>query len=238
MDSSSNPLEKSTIVDPPRREALPSLLEKVKEFARCQMAKYDNSHDFNHLLRVERISLKIAKGENYQGDLEFLRIAVFLHDVGDHKYTGNDTDGPKMVRSFLESINYPEDKIKRVCFIHQEISFTNELGKSVENDLELNIIRDADRLDAMGVMGIIRAITYGAIKGRPFYLEGTKYRKELDKETYQKETEACTVHHFHEKLLRLEGLMRTKIGKEMAQHRHDYMEEFLEEFHQERKGIV
>lgn len=226
MDSNSNTLEKVEKV------------EKVKEFARSQMAKYDNSHDFNHLIRVERVALKIAKGENYQGDLEFLRIAIFLHDVGDHKYTGNDTDGPKMVREFLESINYPEDKIKRVCFIHQEVSFKNEFGKPVVDDLELNIIRDADRLDAMGIIGIIRATTYGAIRGRPFYVEGAKYRKNLDKDAYLNQTEACTVHHFHEKLLNLKDLMRTKIGKEMAQHRHTYMEEFLKEFHQEWEGIV
>ena len=237
MDSNTNTLEKVEKVLLPTGNNV-QLLSLVKEFARSQMAKYDNSHDFNHLLRVERIALKIAKGENYRGDLEFLRIAVFLHDVGDHKYTGNDTDGPKMVRKFLESIDYPEDKINRVCFIHQEISFKNELGKPVEGDLELNIIRDADRLDAMGVIGIIRAITYGAIRGTPFYLEGTKFRENLDKQTYQKETEACVVNHFHEKLFNLKDLMRTKMGKEMAQHRHTYMEEFLKEFHQEWEGIV
>jgi len=209
------------------------ILTKVREFARKYLEQYDPSHDYAHVLRVEKNALRIAAEENYQGDLEVIQIASLLHDVGDHKYTGNETDGVKIVTEFLKSVNYPKEKIDRVCFVHSHISFKNELDKPIKNNIELNIIVDSDRLDAMGCIGILRAFTYSAIKNIPFYIDGAKPRNNLDKDTYMKKEENCTISHFYEKLLRLKDLMRTETGKKMAEQRHQYMEEFLVQFYKE-----
>ncbi|KYQ89622.1 hypothetical protein DLAC_09586 [Tieghemostelium lacteum] len=218
-----------------------NLINKSIKFVKDIMKSNDASHDWNHVERVWRMSVQIAKKEQYQGDIEMLELAAILHDVNDRKYSAKNDN----VKVFLQQNGYPEEKIATIERVIEEISFSNELenpGKDIL--LESKIVQDSDRLDAIGAMGIARVFSYGTFAKRPLYsltnypslsaftesqLNSTKM---LTKEEYQK-TSNPTINHFYDKLFHLSKMMKTKTGRELAEKRHKTMYDFVNSFNEE-----
>ncbi|EGG22518.1 hypothetical protein DFA_04646 [Cavenderia fasciculata] len=207
------------------------LMNKIIDFVKNEMKNNDPSHDFKHVERVVDLTRQIAKSENYQGDMELLEVAAYLHDVNDWKYSGSETAGVEAARLFLADQSYPEDKIEKVCQIIQDISFKNELGNTSMKSIPIEsmIVQDADRLDAMGAVGVARTFSYGALKKNTFYEEETFQRtigdKTLTKDEYMKTSRAgsSTLDHFYDKLFILKDRIKTQTGKRMAQERHQFI---------------
>jgi uncharacterized protein len=215
------------------------IIEKTIEFVKKELSGNDGSHDWFHILRVFNNATKIATEEGGVEDLELVQLAAILHDVGDYKYSGSETAGPDAVREWLTSQNYPQDKTDKIVAIVEGISFKNELGGAKHpQSIELDIVRDADRLDAIGAVGIGRTFCYGGRFTTPMYDPEIKPRLNMTKEEYMlsKNEKSSTINHFYEKLLSLKNLMRTKTGKAMAEKRHEFMELFLKEFMNEWDG--
>jgi len=187
------------------------------------------------------LSSKIAKQENVE-DQELVQLAALLHDVRDYKYSGSETEGPDAAAAFLETQNYPKEKIQKIRQIIEGISFKNELKSSPlqlrEKFPELAIVQDADRLDAIGAIGIGRAFTYSGKRGRAMYDPTKPPKQNITKEQYmtQGSVDNTTLNHFYEKLLLLKGMMKTESGRQMAEQRHRFMEQFLNEFYLEWEG--
>jgi uncharacterized protein len=159
-----------------------------------------------------------------------------LHDIADSKFNGGDEEiGPQKAGDFLESIGVEANIINEVRLIIKNLSYKASLGKIDYFSKELNVVQDADRLDAIGAIGIARAFTYGGFKNRVLYDPSIQPNLNMTKEEY-KNTTAPTINHFYEKLLLLKDLMKTETGKKMAQQRHDFMLVYLDQFYQEWEG--
>lgn len=210
------------------------------------MAGLDGSHDFLHIERVLKLACTIAKMEKVE-DLELVQLGALLHDIADWKYSGSETAGPEKAKSWLESQNFDSTRTQKVVEIIEGIGFKNELGLSLEeaakraaNNPALAVVQDADRLDAIGAIGIARAFTFGGSKLRPLHdptcpVPSTLER--LSKDEYVKRpSNGATIQHFYEKLLLLKDLMKTESGRKLAAERHKYMEVFLEQFLAEWDG--
>ena len=164
-------------------------------------------------------------------------MGALLHDIADSKfYNGNEEIGPKMAAMFLQRQHINEIIIDKVLKIIHHISFKNSFEKQRYFSLELAIVQDADRLDAMGAIGIARTFNYGGFRGRALYNPAIKPETNLTKEQYKNST-SPTINHFYEKLLLLKDKMNTETGKKMALERHRFMEHFLSEFYDEWNGI-
>ena len=167
-----------------------------------------------------------------------MKLAALLHDIADSKFHGGDeTIGPKTARTFLESQNVSEDIILHVIAIIENISFKGGNFEKKFNSKELEIVQDADRLDAIGAIGIARTFNYGGFKNRPLYNPNIQPNLNMSKEEY-KNSESPTLNHFYEKLLLLKDKMNTETGKKIAQKRHDFMVTFLSQFYAEWDGEV
>jgi len=205
-------------------------------FVKNQLTHAEGGHDWFHIERVYKNALLIAEEE--ECDLNVVKLAALLHDIADSKFHGGDESvGPKTARTFLESQNVSEDIILHVIAIIENISFK---GGNFEKDFhskELEIVQDADRLDAIGAIGIARAFNYGGFKNRPLYNPNIQPKLNLSKEEY-KNSEAPTINHFYEKLLLLKDKMNTETGKKLAKKRHDFMISFLSQFYTEWDGEV
>jgi uncharacterized protein len=165
-----------------------------------------------------------------------VKLGALLHDIADSKFHGGDeTVGPKTARNFLESQNVKEDIILHVITIIENISFKGGNFEKKFNSKELEIVQDADRLDAIGAIGIARTFNYGGFKNRPLYNPNIQPNMSMNKEEY-KNSESPTLNHFYEKLLLLKDKMNTETGKEIAQKRHDFMVTFLSQFYAEWDG--
>jgi uncharacterized protein len=163
-------------------------------------------------------------------------LGALLHDIADSKFhNGDETIGPKMAREFLASNDVDETTIQHVINIIENISFKGGNTEKLFSSIELNIVQDADRLDAIGAIGIARAFNYGGFKNRPLYNPNIAPNLHMNKEEY-KSSEAPTLNHFYEKLLLLKDKMNTETGKKIAQERHRYMEGFLSQFYAEWDG--
>ena len=207
------------------------LIENTKKFVKQSLEKAEAGHDYWHTLRVLKSSQKIAEQEG--GNLLVVTLGSLLHDIADAKFhQGDESVGPKIARDFLQSEQVPEDVIDHIIKIIENISFKNSLEGQKFSSLELQIIQDADRLDAIGAIGIARAFIYGGYKNNPIYDPGLKPNLNMDKETYKK-GDTTTINHFYEKLLKLKDLMNTPTAKRMAEDRHRFMLEFLEQFYKE-----
>ena len=177
---------------------------------------------------------RIARGEN--ADLFVVSLGALLHDIADAKFhDGDETIGPRMAETFLHAQYLPENIITGVLNIVRFVSFKNRKEKPAFPSIELQIVQDADRLDAMGALGIARAFSYGGFKGREMYNPDIAPAPDMSKEEY-KQSESTTINHFYEKLLLLKDMMNTDTGKKMAGQRHRFMEKFLRQFYSEWEG--
>lgn len=192
-------------------------------------------HDWFHIERVYKNALYINQSE--KANPLVVALGALLHDIADPKFhNGNEELGPEMARSFMISLNIDEEIQQHVVNIINHISFKQSFENAAFNSIELQVVRDADRLDAIGAIGIARAFTYGGYKNRILYDPQIPPVRFTEKETY-KNAEGTTLNHFYEKLLLLKDLMHTPTGKQLAAQRHAYMEAFLTQFYAEWQGI-
>ena len=211
------------------------IISTTKSFVKDTLTGVEAGHDWHHIHRVYLNAMHIAQQEP-SADMFVVELASLLHDIADAKLHGGDEDiGPRTARNFLESIKVEEDTIAHVENIIRHISFRTNIDGQKWSSLELEIVQDADRLDALGAIGIARMFNYGGHKNRPLYDPEIKPNLNLTKEEY-KSTQGTTFNHFYEKLLLLKDKMNTKTGKEIAQARHEYMETFIKQFLAEWSG--
>ena len=210
-----------------------NLIEKTIVFVKEKLEGAEAGHDWFHIERVWKLSKKIAEKEG--GNLEVIELSALLHDIADPKFhNGNETLALEISRNFLESEMVSEEIILQVLFIIKNISFKNR-GELPENlPLELEIVQDADRLDAIGAIGIARTFNFGGFKNNLMYHPEIKPNLGMNKEEYKK-SNGTTINHFYEKLLLLKNLMNTETAKKIASERHDFMLKFLDEFYKEWK---
>lgn len=200
-------------------------------FVKTKLAAAEAGHDWFHIDRVYKNALKINAEE--KGDLLIVSLAALLHDIADSKFHNGDEEiGPRVAGEFLTAAGLNKDQVIHVQEIIRNLSFKSSLGEISFNSKELNIVQDADRLDAIGAIGIARAFTYGGYKNRVLYDPEIKPALNQSKEQYKNST-APTINHFYEKLLLLKDLMKTREGKKMAEERHDFMRSYLEHFFDE-----
>ncbi|HNP31846.1 MAG TPA: HD domain-containing protein [Flavobacterium sp.] len=211
-----------------------SLIDTTIAFVKQQLKNAEGGHDWFHIERVYKNSLLIAKEEDC--DLTVVQLGALLHDIADSKFhDGDETVGPRTARAFLESQNVDEATIQHVINIIENISFKGGNFEKKFNSKELDIVQDADRLDAIGAIGIARCFNYGGFKNRTLYDPEIPPKLNMSKEEY-KNSESPTLNHFYEKLLLLSDKMNTPTGKRIAEARHQYMEEFLSQFMGEWEG--
>lgn len=209
------------------------MVEQALMFAKCLLEKDASGHDYQHVLRVTKLALRIAERE-LGADPELTGLIAALHDVDDRKLFPETHENLDHARKFLTGHRFQEDKILYILSGIRQISFKGT--DSVPPDsIEAKCVQDADRLDAMGAIGIARAFAYGGSRGRSMYDPEKPPKRNMDGETYAN-THGPTVNHFYEKLLLLKDMMNTETGKAMAVHRHGFMEEFLDEFYHEWDG--
>lgn len=208
-------------------------LNKTIAFVKETLANAEGGHDWFHTERVYKTALLIAKTENV--DVFIVSLGALLHDIADSKFhNGDETIGPKTAREFLFKINVDSAVIEHVVKIIENISFKGGNEKQTFNSPELEVIQDADRLDAIGAIGIARCFNYGGFKNRPLYNPEIKPNLSMSKDEY-KTSNAPTINHFYEKLLLLKDRMHTKTGKAIALERHNFMLKFLDQFYKEWK---
>ena len=211
-----------------------SSIQKTIDFVKKTLANAEAGHDWFHIERVYKTAQNINKKEN--GDELVIAFAALLHDIADPKFNnGDETLGPKMAAAFLQSIHVDQAIIDHVKLIIENMSFKNSFDQHAFTSKEMQIVQDADRLDAIGAIGIARAFTYGGFKNRVLYDPAIKPEQHLSKETY-KNTTAPTINHFYEKLLLLKNLMNTAAGKTIAEERHQFMLLYLKHFYSEWEG--
>ena len=210
------------------------IVNKTILFVKAKLQNAEGGHDWFHIERVYKNAILIADGEVC--DDTVLKLGALLHDIADSKFhNGDETIGPKMAREFLASNDVDETTIQHVINIIENISFKGGNTEKLFSSIELDIVQDADRLDAIGAIGIARAFNYGGFKNRPLYNPNIAPNLHMNKEEY-KSSEAPTLNHFYEKLLLLKDKMNTETGKQIAQERHRYMEGFLSQFYAEWDG--
>ncbi len=208
-----------------------NLIENTIAFVKETLYNAEGGHDWFHIERVYRNSLLIAKSEKV--DQTIVQLGALLHDIADSKFhDGDETIGPKVARAFLESQDVDQQIIDHVIHIIENISFKGGKAQRTFNSLELDVVQDADRLDALGAVGIARTFNYGGFKNRAIYDPSISPNLDMTKEEYKKST-APSINHFYEKLLLLKDRMNTETGRELADERHRYMEGFLEQFYKE-----
>lgn len=213
-----------------------SVIENTINFVKKQLENAESGHNWFHMERVYNNALLIAKEETC--DLEVVQLAALLHDIADSKFhDGDETVGPKVARAFLSSENVLVETINHVVLIIENISFKGGNFEKKFTSKELEIVQDADRLDAIGAVGIARTFNYGGYKNREIYNPEIAPNLKMSKEEYKNST-APTINHFYEKLLLLKDKMNTETGKKIAQQRHDFMETFLEQFYNEWNGKI
>ena len=210
------------------------IINQTISFVKECLKNAEGGHDWWHIYRVWKTAIQLTKTE--KADLFIVELAALLHDIADSKFNEGDEEiGPRKAGEFLKSINVEENVINHVVQIIANISFKG--GKQIQHfeSTEMYVVQDADRLDAMGAIGIARTFNYGGHKNREIYNPEILPDLSMSKEEY-KNSNAPTINHFYEKLLLLKDKMNTKTGKEMAQHRHEFMKIYLKEFYSEWEG--
>jgi len=204
------------------------------EFVKSTLKNAEGGHDWWHIYRVWNTARHIAQSENV--DMFIVELGALLHDIADSKFNEGDEEiGPRKARAFMESIGLNEADIRHVENIISNISFKGGKVQQSFRSPELDVVQDADRLDALGAIGIARAFNYGGFKGREIYNPDSKPDMNLSKDEY-KNSKAPTLNHFYEKLLLLKDRMNTQTGRKMAQQRHDFMLAYLDQFYNEWDG--
>ncbi|XP_012462604.1 uncharacterized protein LOC105782421 [Gossypium raimondii] len=215
-------------------------VKRAEQLVETSMKGNDASHDASHVWRVRDLALSLAREEGLSSNpdsMEIVELAALLHDVGDYKYL-RDPSEEKLVENFLEEEGIAESKKMKILSIIKGMGFKDELTGVGNQEFppEFGVVQDADRLDAIGAIGIARCFTFGGNRNRVLHDPAIQPRLDLSKEHYMKKEEQTTVNHFHEKLLKLKDLMKTKAGLRRAEKRHKVMEEFLKQFYAEWDG--
>ena len=209
-------------------------IQLTLNFVKKELENAESGHDWWHIERVWKTAKEIAKHEDV--NLEVVEFAALLHDIADSKFHNGDEEiGPQKAGEFLKSINVDDETVFHVQQIIRNMSFKASLGELSFSSPEMLVVQDADRLDAIGAIGIARAFTYGGYKNRELYNPAIAPQIHQSKEAY-KNTTAPTINHFYEKLLLLKEKMNTLTGKRIATQRHDFMVQYLEQFYAEWEG--
>jgi uncharacterized protein len=208
-------------------------IEKTINFVKEKLEGAEAGHDWFHIERVWKLSKKISEKEG--GNFVVIELSALLHDIADPKFhNGDETLATKISSEFLKSIKVEESIINQVLYIIENISFKNRKESHQNPSLELQIVQDADRLDAIGAIGIARTFNFGGFKNNLMYHPDIQPKLNMSKEEYKK-SNGTTINHFYEKLLLLKDLMNTETAKKIASERHDFMLKFLDEFYKEWK---
>jgi len=208
-----------------------SFIQSTEKFIRDLLEGEGSGHDWWHIDRVRNNALNIAK--SYQVDMFIIEMAALLHDIADHKlYNGDEEIGPRKASEWMNNLQIPKGDQELILQIMQEVSFSK--GKT-PSTLEGKIVQDADRLDAIGAIGIARTFAFGGFKKREIYNPEIPPVKYQSLEDYKKNTNP-TLNHFYEKLLLLKDMMNTEKAKKIAEKRHVFMETYLEQFYNEWEG--
>lgn len=210
-------------------------IDETVSFVKQELQHAEGGHDWWHIYRVWQNAKTIALTEKV--DVLVVELAALLHDIADAKFHEVDESvGPKKAHQFLKEINVPDEVVEHVVHIIKHMSFKQSFGETQFSSPEMHVVQDADRLDAIGAIGIARTFNYGGFKNRLIYHPEIKPQTYADKESYKNST-APTINHFYEKLLLLKDSMHTATGKHMAENRHVFMEQFLAQFYKEWEGI-
>ena len=213
-----------------------NILTHTVDFVKKELSDAEGGHDWWHIYRVWKMAARIAAIESV--DAEVVELAALLHDIADPKFhDGDESVGPRVAQSYLESQSVEKCTIEHVVNIIKHMSFKNSLDTETFTSKEMEVVQDADRLDAIGAIGIARTFSYGGYKGNLMHdpLENPKLN--MTKEEYKK-SQGTSLNHFYEKLLLLKDKMNTATAKTIAQSRHDYMEEYVERFLEEFEGEI
>lgn len=211
------------------------IIKKTEKFVKNKLYKEGTGHDWWHSLRVWQMAKKIGRKES--ADLFIVELAALLHDIADWKFQdgSDDSVGAMIAKEWLEKFNVDDKVISHICKIIIGISFKGAEVRDKLDSIEAKVVQDADRLDAMGAMGISRCFAYGGSKGRQIYDPNTKPKIHKSFEEYKK-SDSPSINHFYEKLLLLKGRMNTKTGKLISEERHKFMENYLDRFFKEWEG--
>ena len=213
------------------------VIQETADFIKDKFSGEGSGHDWWHMYRVWQLSKQLAKGEG--GDLYVIELAALLHDIADWKFHDDENAGPKATKQWLENLGVKEDVISQVTYIVLHISYKGGTNKHKMQTIEGQIVQDADRLDALGAVGIARTFAYGGAAGREMYNPNIKPQTYASvAELKESKSQNHTINHFYEKLLLLKDKMNTKTGKKMAERRHDYMKKFLKEFYAEWESTL
>jgi len=210
-------------------------IEATIAYVREELKHAEGGHDWFHIERVHNNAINILKFEP-EADAEVVRLIALLHDIADSKFhKGDETVGPRKAKEWLTSLDYEPEVIAHVVKGIENISFKGGNFNQKFTSKELEIVQDADRLDAIGAIGITRVFNYGGFQNNPIHDPEQAPRFGMTKEEY-KAHKGTSINHFYEKLLLLKDLMHTETGKRMADERHQYMEGFLAQFYAEWEG--
>lgn len=209
------------------------MVNKALEYIKEIFAGDSSGHDYYHTVRVYKLAAEIAKQED--ADVNIVQLAALLHDVDDKKLSPETYAAKKNAVDFMTANGVDADSINKVCKIIEEVSFAGT-DSVVPGTIEGKCVQDADRLDAIGAIGIARTFAYGGSRGRKIYDPDIKPKIGMGKEEYQNPLGSTSINHFYEKLLLLKDMMNTTAGKKMAEHRQAVMQEFLDEFMAEWDG--
>lgn len=216
------------------------IVKNAEKLVEVTMNGRDASHDAAHAYRVRNLALSLAKEEGLDEHLlEIVELAALLHDIGDYKYTKDSKEDTTTVEKFLEEEGVDDCKRQSILSIIRGMGFKNEVGQDscIDSSPEFGVVQDADRLDAIGAIGIARCFTYGGSKNVVLHDPSIPPRKAISKESYMNKNEKqTTINHFHEKLFKLKDLMKTQAGRRRAEKRHKFMDDYVSEFYDEWNG--
>lgn len=211
------------------------VIDKTVEFVKNKLEGEGSGHDWWHIYRVWKSAIYLARMEG--AGLYTVELAALLHDIADWKFhNGDENVGPQVAGAWLRELSVDEEIITHVCDIIRHLSFKGAKVATQMSTLEGMVVQDADRLDAIGAIGIARTFAYGGNKGREMYNPEIKPELHESFEQYKKNS-GPTINHFYEKLLLLKDMMNTETAKELAKERHEFMEDFLKQFYKEWEGL-
>lgn len=204
------------------------IVDQIIQQIKPQFEDDSSGHDFFHIMRVVNMARYLQSKEG--GDLEIIELAALLHDISDHKFNGGKLDeGGNVAKRILEKLSYPSERIEQIKYIIDNVSYKGAETPAVMESLEGKIVQDADRLDAIGAIGIGRTFAYGGHKGQPMYDPTIKATMHQNFEEYAN-SKSNTINHFYEKLLLLTDRLNTNTAKEIGQKRHQIMVQFIDDF--------
>jgi len=217
-------------------ESTKDIVSLTKDYVENKLADAEGGHDWWHIYRVWKMAARITKTEEV--DHKVVELAALLHDIADPKFhDGDESIGPRTAKAFLDSQSVDSSIIEHVVNIIKHMSFKNSLGDQSFTSKEMEVVQDADRLDAIGAIGIARVFSFGGFKGNPIHDPTMKPKLNMSKEEYKK-SNGTSINHFYEKLFLLKDKMNTKTGRAIAQSRHEFMQTYVERFYGEFEGEV